>query len=68
MLAAPPGQRATVEVAFAVIADSPSQRRVGNVRIVPPPAMAFMTPAAADEATSAAICTGVMARRGDCRG
>ena len=44
------------------MADSPSHRRVGYVNIVPPPAMAFITPAAKEDTTSAAICTGVMAR------
>jgi hypothetical protein len=59
---AAPGHRATVDVALAVIALSPMKRSVGYVRIVPPPAMAFMIPAPAEEATSATICPGVMRR------
>ncbi len=60
MLAAAPGRSATVEVAFAVIADSPRRRRTGNVRIVPPPAIAFIIPAAAAEASIVPICQGLM--------
>src|SRR5713101_5135649 len=65
MLAAAPGQSATVEVALAVIADSPRKRSVGYVRIVPPPAMAFITPAPAEEATRAAIWPAFMSARSE---
>src|SRR5207245_9931708 len=64
MLAAAPGQRATVEVALAVIEDSPRKRSVGYVRIVPPPAMAFITPAPAEEKSRAVIWPAVMRKAG----
>ena len=60
MEAAAPGQSATVDVALAVIAVSPTKRSVGYVRIVPPPAIAFMTPAPTEDATRAMIWPGVM--------
>src|SRR5829696_3770154 len=60
MLATAPGSRATVEVAFAVMAGIPRRTRVGKVRIVPPPAMAFITPAPKAETTRARIWIGVM--------
>src|SRR5688572_4433974 len=49
-----PGTSATVDVAFAWIDGMPRNVSAGNVRIVPPPASEFMTPAANPEATSAA--------------
>ena len=61
MLAIAPGRRATVEVAFAVIAGIPRKTRAGKVRIVPPPAMAFITPAPKAEATRARMWMAVMA-------
>jgi hypothetical protein len=47
-----PGQRATVEVALAVIGGIPRARRAGKVTRVPPPAMAFM---AAPTAAASAV-------------
>jgi hypothetical protein len=49
-----PGQRATVEVALAVMGGTPSATRAGKVISVPPPAMAFIiAPRAAATATAA---------------
>src|SRR5438552_6995234 len=64
MLAAAPGQRATVGVALAVMEASPRKRSVGYVRIVPPPAMAFITPAPAEEKSRAVIWPAVMRKAG----
>src|SRR5262249_2891355 len=58
MLAAAPGSSATVEVALAPIAGMPRKIRVGNVRIVPPPAMAFIAPAPTADTTRAATWAG----------
>ena len=62
LLDAAPGSSATVEVAFAWIDGIPSMTSVGKVTIVPPPAMAFITPAANDEPTRAAMVAGVTGR------
>src|SRR3990167_3776109 len=69
MLAAAPGRSATVEVALATIAGWPRKIRVGKVRIVPPPAIAFIPPATNEDPRRAAIAAasmslGSMARRG----
>jgi len=40
-----PGRSPTVDVALAAMVGRPRKMREGKVRIVPPPAMAFMTPA-----------------------
>ncbi len=41
-----PGTSATALVAFAATGDTPAASSAGKVSIVPPPAMAFITPAA----------------------
>ena len=43
-LAAAPGNRATLEVAFATLAGRPSAISDGRVAKVPPPASAFIAP------------------------
>jgi hypothetical protein len=48
MLLTAPGQSATVLVALATRGDMPRPMSTGNVRSVPPPAMAFITPATPD--------------------
>src|SRR6185312_2503259 len=45
------GSSPTVEVALAAMDGRPRKMREGNVRIVPPPAMAFITPAPKEAAT-----------------
>src|SRR5689334_20502046 len=62
MLAMAPGSRATVEVALAMIAGMPRKTRVGKVRMVPPPAMAFITPAPKADATRARMWVAVTGR------
>jgi hypothetical protein len=44
MLLSAPGRSATVLVAFATSGDNPAAMSDGNVRSVPPPATAFITP------------------------
>jgi hypothetical protein len=53
MLLTAPGQSATVLVALATIGETPRLMRAGKVRSVPPPAMAFITPAIPDVRTIA---------------
>src|SRR5438552_4067090 len=40
-----PGQRATVQVAFAILGSVPNQIKSGNTSNMPPPAIEFTTPA-----------------------
>jgi hypothetical protein len=51
-----PGHSATVLVAFAIMGSRPIQSNVGNVRIVPPPAIEFIIPATTAAAKIATPC------------
>jgi hypothetical protein len=55
-LAGAPGQRATVDVALALIGGMPSPTSAGKVSSVPPPAMEFMTPPSSAATTTSRIC------------
>ena len=52
VLANVPGMRARVFVAFAATAGIPAKTRDGNVRKLPPPAMALITPATKEAISS----------------
>jgi hypothetical protein len=56
VLAKLPGRSATVLVAFAATAGTPAAIRAGNVRKLPPPAIALMAPAKkADRISKASV-------------
>jgi hypothetical protein len=59
MLLIDAGQRATVLVAFALSGGTPSAISAGKVTSVPPPAMAFITPATSAAATTSRSLTDV---------
>ena len=54
MLAAEPGQSATVLVALATMGGMPRAMSEGKVRSVPPPAIAFTPPPSAETMTTSA--------------